>query len=276
MGKLILCSGKRTDRPYVLPGSGQRVYSIEELCYYIYNNIYFIDEAMFTVSLADWIGKELGLADRAEKLKTLKRQGADLKTLITVVLCSADYYTEDEIKKLLAVVDDIKAMSPARRRYLKANSYLNRKQYSEAAEEYQSLLASEDAVNLDPKSYGDVLHNLAIAKLHIYGPGKACELFMHAYERNRRPESLRQYLYTLLLCNDKETFFEKLKEYDVDEETGRKIMHKLEQLTQEAKFCKDMNELNKLRSLNESGRTEEFTERCVQIIDRWINEIRTM
>ncbi|HPU63676.1 MAG TPA: hypothetical protein PK304_05940, partial [Mobilitalea sp.] len=154
MGKLILCSGRRTDRPYVLPDSGERIYSIEELCYYIYNNIYSIEEAMFTASLIDWIGKELGLAERAEKLYNLKKQGADLKTLITVVLCSADYYTESEIKKLISVIDEIRAMPSARRRYLKANSYLKRKLYSEAAAEYESLLVSEDAVNLDPKSYG--------------------------------------------------------------------------------------------------------------------------
>jgi len=275
MGKLILCSGKRTDRPYVLPGSGVRIYSIEELCYYIYNNIYFIDEAMFSASLIDWIEKELCLSDRAKKLEALKKQGADLKTLITVVLCSADYYTEDEIKKLLAVVDEIRTMSPARRRYLKANSYLKRKQFSEAAAEYESLLASEDAIKLDPKSYGDVLHNLAIAKLHIYGPGKACELFMQAYERNRNPESLRQYLYTLWLCKDRQTFYEKREEYNVDQETGRNIRLKLEQLADEAMFCKDMNELRILRSLHETGKSEEFMEKCEQIIDRWINEIRT-
>lgn len=276
MGKLILCSGKRTDRPYVLPFSGERIYSIEELCYYIYNNVYFIDETMFTVSLIDWIGKELCLTDRAEKLETLKKQGADLKTLITVVLCSADYYTENEIKKLLEVLDDIGTMPPAKRRYIKANSYLNRKQYSEAAAEYESLLVSDDAVGLDPKEYGDVLHNLAIAKLHIYGPGKALELFMHAYERNQRPESLRQYLYTLWICKDRETFYEKLQEYNVDEETGRKIVLRLEQLSDEAKLCKGMNELRMLRSLYSTGNKTEFTEKCGQIIDRWIKDVRAI
>lgn len=275
MGKLILCSGKRTKRPYVMPVSGERIYSIEELCYYIYNNIYFIDESMFTASLTDWIRNELCLPDRAEKLETLKRQKADLKTLITVVLCSADYYTENEIKKLLTVIDNIKTMSPARRRYFKANTYLNRKQFLEAAKEYESLLMSDDAVNLDPKSYGDVLHNLAIAKLHIYGPGKALELFMHAYELNQRQESLMQYLYTLWICQDKDMFFDKLNEYNVDEETGREIIHRMEQLSDEARMGKDMDEIRLLRAVYNSGNTAEFANRCRQILDKWIKEIRS-
>lgn len=276
MGKLILCSGKRTDRPYVLPDSGERIYSIEELCYYIYNNVYSIEEAMFTASLIDWIGKELGLSERAEKLYTLKKQGADLKTLITVVLCSADYYTESEIKKLLSVIDEIRAMPSARRRYLKANAYLKRKLYSEATAEYESLLVSEDAINLDPKSYGDVLHNLAIAKLHLYGPGKALELFRQAYERNQRPESLKQYLYTLWQCQDREMFYEKLKEYNADDETAAKIALKLEQLSDEARLSGDMKELQILRALYKTGKTEEFEIKCKEMLDRWIKEIRSI
>lgn len=275
MGKLILCSGKRTDRPYVLPGSGERIYSIEELCYYIYNNIYFIDESIFSDSLIDWMEKELCLADRAKKLDTLKKQGADLKTLVAVILCSADYYTEDEIKKLLAVMDKMGSMPDARRRYYKANSYLKRKQYPEAAAEYESLLDSEEAVNLDPVSYGDVLHNLAIAKLHIYGPEKALDLFMHAYEKNRRPESLRQYLYTLWICQDRDTFYQKLKDYNVNEETGRQIILKLEQLSDEAKFCNDMNEVKILKSIYNTDNSEEFNKKCRQVIDRWEREIRS-
>lgn len=276
MGKLILCSGKRTERPYVLPASDYRIYSIEELCYYIYNNIYSIDESLFTDSLIDWIGTELCLTDRAEKLELLMRQRADFKTLITVVLCSADYYTETEIKKFLADIDEIRTMPPARRRYIKANSYLKRKQYLEAAAEYERILVSEEAADLDPKAYGDVLHNLAIARLHIYGPERALELFMQAYERNRRMESLKQYLYTLWLCEDRDLFYEKLEEYNVDNELGQEILLKMEQSSEEAKLCKDMEDIHILRTLYNTNKRTEFMDKCRQIIDGWVKEIRTI
>ena len=136
MGKLILCSGKRTDRPYVLPTTGHRIYSIEELCYYIYKNIYSIDETLFNDSLVDWIATELCLISRAEKLEMSLKQGADYKTLLAVVLCSSDYYSEQEIKELLAIVDDIRTMPPAKRWFIKANSFLEGRQYAEAAAQY--------------------------------------------------------------------------------------------------------------------------------------------
>ncbi len=274
MGKLILCSGKSTNRPYVLPVIGYRAYSIEELCYYIYNNIYSIDESLFTSSLNDWIGAELGLEARAEKLDQLIKQGADYTTLLAAVLCSSNYYTEQEIKQLLQKVDGIRAMPPARRWFLRANSYLKRKQYEEAAAEYDSLLVSKEASDLSPKDYGDVVHNLAIATLHIYGPDRAQELFFHAYERNRREESLRQYLYTLWLCCDNEEFDKKLSEYHVNNILRDEIVLRMEQLSSDALQSKEMDELYRLKNLLSSGERREVREKCSQIINRWIEEVR--
>lgn len=276
MSKLILCSGKRTDRPYVLPATGHRIYSIEELCYYIYNNIYSIDETLFNDSLVDWIGTELCLISRAEKLEISLKQGADYKTLLAVILCSSDYYTEKEIKKLLTIVDDIRTMPPAKRWFIKANSFLKRKQYAEAAAHYDRLLISDDAVDLSPKDYGDVLHNQAIAALHIYGLERALDLFMQAYERNHREETLRQYLYTLWHVKGREAFEEKAANYQISEELREDIVLRMEQLSRDARLCKDMDEIYILRNLKNSGKTEEVRDKCKQMIYDWIDEIRIL
>jgi tetratricopeptide (TPR) repeat protein len=276
MGKLILCSGKRTDRPYVMPNTGQRIYSIEELCYYIYNNIYSIDETLFTDSLVDWIGTELCLISRAEKLELSLKQGADYKTLLAVVMCSSDYYTEQEIKRLLATVDDIRTMPPVKRWFIKANSFLMRKQYSEAASQYDRILISEEAADLSPKDYGDILHNKAIATMHINGLERALELFLQAYERNHREETLRQYLYTLWLAKGREAFIEEAAGNHISEGLKEDIILRMEQLSHDARQCKDMDEIIILRNLKDSGRTDEVREKCMQMIYRWIGEMRTL
>ena len=40
MGSLILCHNKRAKQPFEIKQVHQKIYTIEELCYYIYNNIY--------------------------------------------------------------------------------------------------------------------------------------------------------------------------------------------------------------------------------------------
>lgn len=274
MGKLILCTGNRTMRPYVFGTTGCRIYSIEELCYYICNNLYFIDESLFSDSFLHWIGSELGLTGRAEKLEQLKVQRAEFKTLLAAVLCSCDYYSEQEIKRFLMMVDEISTMPPVKRRCIKANGYLEKKQYAEAVAEYESILESGEAAALTPEGYGDILHSLAVAKVHTAGPAQASEYFLHAYERNRREESLRQYLYTLWLGGNRQLFQEKLEEYQVDAVLCRDILQRMEELSAEAYESPDMDRIKQLKKMRSQGRLTELRKLCEEMIEEWITAVR--
>ena len=55
MGKIILCRGQRTDKPYVTPQTDIKLYSAEELCYYIYNNIYLIGQDLIDDNLIQFL-----------------------------------------------------------------------------------------------------------------------------------------------------------------------------------------------------------------------------
>ena len=46
---MILAKGKIAKKPYELSYLGQNIYSIEELCYVIYHNIYGINEEFFQI-----------------------------------------------------------------------------------------------------------------------------------------------------------------------------------------------------------------------------------
>jgi len=274
MGKLILCSGARTKRPYVFTSSGIRIYSIEELCYYLYNHVYLIEEGIFTDSLIDWIGTELKLTDRAEKLKLQKLQEADLKTLVTVVLCSADYYTEHEIKGLLKKLDEIIGLPPIKRNLIKANNLLKNNQYTEAVFEYERLLETKEATDLTPEEYGNILHNLAIAKVHIIGLKDASDIFFQAYERNLNEESLRQYLYSIKLGNNPELFEEKAQRYKIDQELLQRISNEIEQMKKEANHSAMMTDINQLKEWKTSGKLNEFYRAADEMIDSWKATIR--
>ena len=59
MGSLILCHKKRAKRPFEISRVHMRIYTIEELCYYICNNLYLIDYTIVNERLCRWIGDEL-------------------------------------------------------------------------------------------------------------------------------------------------------------------------------------------------------------------------
>ena len=51
MSSLILCKSRGAKTPYVFNVTDTKIYTIEELCYYIYNNIYILTEKVFDEKL---------------------------------------------------------------------------------------------------------------------------------------------------------------------------------------------------------------------------------
>jgi hypothetical protein len=274
MGKLILCSGAKATKPYTFTRNGIRIYSMEELCYYLYQHVHLIDETMLSDELFHFIGRELMLPERASKLLTLKKQKADLKTLVTVIMCSTDYYTEHEIKSLLKVLDEVTGMPIIKRNIIKAGYYLKEEQYQQAVNEYVQIIHSPEAIELTPEEYGDVFHNLAVAKVHITGLKEASKLFAQAYERNHKEETLKQYLYTLWLINKEEKYPEKIEAYQVSEGLDQEISAYLSEMEQESENTSSMQSIERLSELRTLGKMNEFYRQVNEIIDTWKEKVR--
>ena len=62
--------------------------------------------------------------------------------------------------------------------------------------------------------------------------------------------------------------------YNINDDIREDIILRMEQLSNDAKLSKDMDEINKLSNLMITGKASEARDRCRQIIDGWIDEIR--
>jgi hypothetical protein len=51
MSGYILCQTKKAQRPYFIENISMNIYSIEELCYYLYHNLYLADHTVFNEEL---------------------------------------------------------------------------------------------------------------------------------------------------------------------------------------------------------------------------------
>ena len=58
MGGLILCRSEEAQKPYYMDTPGIYVYSLEELCYAIYNNIYLLNSDFADEKLIDFLRNE--------------------------------------------------------------------------------------------------------------------------------------------------------------------------------------------------------------------------
>lgn len=274
MGKLIICNGKTAEKPYCIQLTNTNIYSIEELCYYIFHNIDTINEDIFNNTLTVWMKEELSLEKEGEVMEELLERKAPLKDMVVSVLCSSDYYTESEIKQLILVMDEIGKLTPMEKKKKKADNYLKYRQFTKAATEYENILSSPEAAALSGSQYGDLLHNLAIAQLNTVGYAAASVTFQEAYERNRNMESRKQYLFTLLLNNQEEKFKQELEHLGVNKELEEEFRNELSSYFNEAEISQAYQIVNELSEFKDTGRIVPFYQEAGNLIHGWIKEFR--
>lgn len=274
MGKLIECFGKIAEKPYHFRLTDTNVYSIEEVCYYVYNNIYIIQEEIFDSAFTVWLRDELNMDIVADKIDSMRNDKNNLKDIVVTICCSCDYYDEEQINELIGIMDAIADLSKWEKAKIKADNYCRFGSYEKAIEEYTQILGTDDMLNATEEDYGAVYHNMGTA---FCGMGlfiKASDSFEHAYEKNRKEESLRSYFYALKLTGDKKLFDKGVKKFDIDIKILNNIMEDFAKTDEETRNSKEIRRIMKLEGIMKAGYVEEYYEKVGNYINQWKEDYR--
>ena len=57
MSGYILCQTKKADKPFFVESINTNIYSLEELCYFLYHNLYLVDSSVINENLCIWISQ---------------------------------------------------------------------------------------------------------------------------------------------------------------------------------------------------------------------------
>lgn len=269
MSSLILCNTVKAENPFYFELTGTNIYTIEELCYYIYNNIYIITEEIFDDDLVFWLREELEMAELSEKISDMLLHKNSLKDIVVTIFCSADYYIEKEIKALIEIMDSLEGMPILLRRKMKADNYMKYKNFSLAMKEYESILKSPKINELDSKDQGNIIHNLGIVRMNVSSFSAAAECFKDAYAKNDNKESLIHYLCALKLDKRDEEYEDALLNYNVKNDTIIDIEERFLRLGREAKSSQKYIMVDRLINLKHEGRVNEYYEAIDKMIGDW-------
>lgn len=270
MGKLILCTGNYAKNPYEISKGSIRLYSIEELCYYLYHNLYYIKEEMFSEEFLRWVEEELQLKKLAAKIKVLVEQNYSIKDIVVTIFCNCDYYSEKEIRDAAAVLDEIELLSDEQKACLKADNYLENGRYAKAASIYELLMADTKTVQaMEKEEQGRLYHNLAVAYVNIASYQEAAIYFERAYKVGENEESLKQYLFALKLSGDTAHYTEALEKYEVSEEKRRAFERELGRYMMDSDDYAECKAVQKLRNLRQMGRVGEYYDGIDTVINHW-------
>ena len=108
MGNLILCHDRHAAHPYEITRIHSRIFTIEELCYYLCNNLYLIDYTIMNEQLCDWLDEELGMEELAGALKDVLRLRGSVEKFVLTILKASRIYREPEMIRIQNVLEHLK------------------------------------------------------------------------------------------------------------------------------------------------------------------------
>ena len=217
MARVILCKTQPAKTSYIFPNTKIEVFSYEELCYYIYNNMALVSEEHIGTPFTQWIRNELKFPDLADKLVRIKeKEGSDLTDILTVILTYKEYYSIDEVKEFILQRERMKNLPYEKTRKLQADGFLRYHKYIKALSIYDEILEKNPNMN-DIKLKASIYHNRAVAYANKFELAPALESYKKSYELTGNRKSLYEYLLLLATMKDRSEIERIAKLHDAGE-----------------------------------------------------------
>ncbi|MBE5891338.1 MAG: hypothetical protein E7282_10300 [Lachnospiraceae bacterium] len=274
MGELLLCNEQIAAMPYYIDGISLNVYSIEELNYYILNNIYLIDSEFMNEELCKWLEKELGLRELADELLNVIYENGKLSTFVEIILRKSFYLNPPQIDELVSVLAQMEEKSDFEVNKMRADRLMEKEKYLSSIYAYKHLLNSEEATAANPIVVGNIYHNLGTAYARLFMFREAIEYYKLAYDKNHDRETLKEWLFAYRCLKDDDSFLQVAMEHGLDDMQITELKNELSMYSRNQEI-KDFEELlSKFAEEINQGERNRFCNEADKILNGWKDEYR--
>ncbi|MEG2232347.1 MAG: hypothetical protein RRX92_10060 [Lachnospiraceae bacterium] len=172
--------------------SGPKIYSLEELCYYLCENLQMLDITWFNEEFLTWLAESCRLEELSLELSHLLKKKESLNSLVTTILRYAHYCEEAELTEITKQLTESAHMNQYEKRKSKIARSISRGNYLIALRESQQLLS--EIGDTDMLLEGQILHNIGTLYADLYYFEQAADYFKEAYRKAGNDESYQAYL----------------------------------------------------------------------------------
>ncbi len=238
-----LCLTEQAKKPYFIESIRTEIYSLEELCYYLYHNIYLIDETIINEGLCDWIRDELGLTRLYRQLyaQLEKKEGAAF--FVFPIFREAGYLNVQEGREFQEKLSRLEVQSEEVRQKMRGDYLVKEKMFARAVSVYRRILKKKGPGRLGVQFYSSIWNNLGAAYAGLFQYDKAAECFLESWKLGKTKETFRKYVSTLPLYLSGQEYEEKLKEVDADSYLVQRIQEYNAELCRKADAQKKVEEI---------------------------------
>lgn len=274
MGKIIVCNTKTAQNPYTFLNTKVSVYSYEELCYYLYNNMVLVGEEDVTARLSAWIRRELALTELADKIDTLLDKHAFVQDIMVEILVYGGYYSSEEVRQFMAECQKLRTLKSYEVEKLRADGYLRYKYYIKAGAIYDEVICYLEKEKQEDEFLGNVYHNKAVALAGNLQLDEAKSYFIKAYSLNKNEESLIEYFCVLAVTVDTATLEKEIKKRGLPANFLEDLMSEVGDSKEDVRELPIYNKVQKAVYNRLHGHIEDYDRRMDTILSELKDEFR--
>lgn len=270
---VYLCIGNYAKNPYYIEKVGIRIYSVEELCYYLFQNAFLLDNTVMRMELCDFVEKELGLKELSGKLSGLIRAGGSLSAFVSTILEDTHYCSREELKNIEQALRDNDKLGPGQKRKVRGDYFYRNGKYMLALKEYEEAFQAEGANDAFRSA---VCHNMGVVYAKMFFFEKAGEMMKKAYSFLPDEDLYIKWLACSRLSGSREEYLDFILKEKADQDMYMKLEARLSQIFSEDAEKSDKKYLafKKVLSMKGEGRVALYYEGIDNILAEWKREYR--
>jgi hypothetical protein len=272
MSKVYLCKGAYAETPFFIEKQRVNLYSIEEVCYYIKENICLLDKSIMTPAFIRFIGEECELEKVEKELKTILHRKKSLADFCECILREEGKTAVEEISSLIESISKSESLDVFEKRKSNADYFVRKKIYFRAMIEYRKLLEKANPKEKVLKS--EIFHNMGVIYANLFHFSDAKDYFLKAYEMGEREESLLCYLAACKLGSENAEYAKVLNEKFIYKEHELELENLLNEIKAEWDISGISGTLhNPVYDVEITNRNDRI-KKMEQIVSEWKEEYR--
>lgn len=229
--RIRLCIGEYAKIGYEPERMGFKVYSLEELCFFIKENAFLLDDGFVEEDLGDWLNRECGLKELGEELQKASRKRISLKSFVGIILEYACFFPKEVNNEILNIIVENSSLSIYEKKKARADALVKKGNFGLAGKEYKRLLQMlpDDMTVLK----GEIYHGCGVCLAKMFYFTLAGEYFLKAHALTGKVSSYQQYLWTKRLSVTETEYLDFLKNHPEAYEDSVEMEEKLEGLAKQ-------------------------------------------
>lgn len=268
MRGLLLC-GKTAKNPLYISDVDLNIYSMEELNYYMYNNVYMISPDFFNDKLMDFIVNEMGLEKVGKKLKDQMYREESYIEMIKTILDGSYYYSDREKAEVVKVLAELEHKTPVQRIKLRADVMAERGRYRSALAMYRECVGRKDSGKADSEMVAMAWNNMGVIYSKLFMSDEAINCFKMACDIHTVNEYMDNLICSALLTENSQIIEKIGNKYHISAETFERYGQAIKLNKKDILDNIEVQKLMDSVSYNDEQELADYYKRIDNVLEMW-------